>query len=156
MKKLKTKKRGHVICDQCGYEIKDPVFASRSPTRQQMRCSVKNGRPGQKIMYGFSECQVKFNNKSLQHFRKPTRKYNNKTRRGGIPIQRHYYDKDKGNDSELIKRICLGVLCQGEKTFMSESVHNRVCIPCTNIIRSIRVKVIGKYYQGRICRGDGI
>ena len=110
MKKLKTKKRGSVICDQCGYEIKDPV--------RQLRCSVKTGRPGRKIMYGFSECQVKFNNTPGRY-------------------KRVNYNKDIGNNHELQERICLGVLCNGEKTFMSEGVHNRICIPCINAMRNI-------------------
>lgn len=51
-----------VVCDQCGYDIAHPEYAPLSATNLQMRCTVKNGRPGQKIIGASSECQVKYNN----------------------------------------------------------------------------------------------
>ena len=51
-----------VICDQCGYEIEHPEFATSSPTKLQMRCTINNGRPWQRIVGSYSGCQVKYNN----------------------------------------------------------------------------------------------
>lgn len=72
MKKLnleKRKKKGIVICDQCGYKIKNPVYSARSPTRLQMRCTPESGRPGQKKQDKVSGCQAKAQLKMQRHGR---------------------------------------------------------------------------------------
>lgn len=159
-----------VVCDQCGYEIKHPEYAPSSPTKLQMRCTVKNGRPGQRITGRYSGCQVEYHNhrndkrnkqagpvldlvqgdyekpegsgklRNYPENRKPaTARGNYKTpdSEGPLKIGRpHGSATQKGirgkysNNGVRKLRTCLGVLCNGEKSFMSAGIYNRVCERC--------------------------
>lgn len=51
---------------------------------------------------------------------------------------RYYYYRPKvkmlekitGANKDIKKRVCIGVLCNGEKEFLSDHKFNRVCDPC--------------------------
>lgn len=148
-----------VICDQCGFEIEQPEYARLSPTRRQMRCSVKNGRPRQRIVGAYSGCQVKYHNsrqkekraekKQLIPVRLPRFNMKPSTVRGnykrpddegplplGRPVgsttQKGIRGKYNNNGTRKL-RECLGILCTEEdkgRKFMSAGPFNRICPRC--------------------------
>ncbi len=152
MKKLKTKNRKYekgilpaINCAICNKRIKGPVPSQKvciSPYKTvKTKCQIERNRRRSYLQRGGRNYQ-KENAQRKSH-------------------ARGNYDMDKENDHELEERICLGVLCQGEETFMSEGVHNRVCIPCTNAVRSFNAKAphrhaaMRNHYQGHLSRAEG-